>query len=94
MFRLCFSLLTKCCVGCDGGVENGEDIGSDCDDDIYVITYLPFVKIFREKKATFRRKQEAPQLSMKLFYQFVLRAAVNIDLRCLAVSQTSSENLA
>ena len=33
MFRLCFSLLTKCCVGCDGGVENGEDIGSDCDDD-------------------------------------------------------------
>ena len=31
---------------------------------------------------------------MEIFYQFVLRAAVNIDLRCLAVSQTSSENLA
>ena len=40
MFRLCFSLLTKCCVGCDGGIDNDDDKGGDCgavDDDICTI---------------------------------------------------------
>ena len=54
MFRLCFSLLTKCCVGFDGDIDNDEDIGSDCGN--VMMTYVPIVKIFRKKLSKVQKK--------------------------------------
>ena len=70
MFRLCFSLLTKCCVGYDGGINNDDDKGGDCgavDDDICTICQDISLKVKQSSEDSKRLLNRQWSFSINLF---------------------------